>query len=327
MKEKIDVVTLGEAMLRLSPPDQRRLEHAPSLDVFVGGAELSVAIGAARLGLSSSWVSKLPRSPLGRLIANHARGLGVDVSRVIWTDDGRAGLYFLEFGAAPRPASVLYDRKGSAASTLRSGEVDWSFLKAARVFHVSGITPALSDSCREVTVEAVKAAKRFGCKVSFDVNYRSKLWGPAEAEAVCTPIAKMADILIASDAAIIWDVKGTPEEMIRSLKKRLGVPVVVTTERADDGTRRSKISSVAVSDRTYRSKHPHDVEVVDRLGMGDSFAAGFIFGYLDGGIQAALDYGDAMAAYKASVPGDANYATKEEIETLISSGANLRIQR
>jgi 2-dehydro-3-deoxygluconokinase len=163
--------------------------------------------------------------------------------------------------------------------------------------------------------------------VSFDVNYRSKLWSPREAEAICTPIAKMADILIASDAAIIWDVKGTPEEMIKSLKKRLSVPVVVTTQRADDGTRRSRISSLAVSDKVYKSKNPHDVEVVDRLGMGDSFAAGFIFGYLNGGIQSALDYGDAMAAYKASVPGDANYATKEEIDSLISSGANLRIQR
>jgi 2-dehydro-3-deoxygluconokinase len=327
MKEKTDVVTLGEAMIRLSPPGQKRLEQASGLDVFVGGAELSVAIGAARLGLRSSWVSRLPRNPLGRLIANHARAIGVDVSQVIWTDEGRTGLYFLEFGASPRPSSVLYDRKDSAASRLRSGEVDWSFLKAARLFHVSGITPALSDSAREATIEAVKAAKSFGCKVCFDVNYRSKLWSTREAEAACTPIAKMADILIASDASAIWEVDGKPEDVVRTLRKRFHIPVVVATCRVDDGTLRSKISSVAMSDRMYRSKHPHDVEVVDRLGMGDSFAAGFIFGYLGGGIQMALDYGDAMAAYKASIPGDANYATKDEIDRLVASGANLRIQR
>jgi 2-dehydro-3-deoxygluconokinase len=327
LKETTDVVTLGEAMVRLSPPGEMRLEQASDLEVFIGGAELSVAIGAARLGLRSSWVSKLPKNPLGRRIGNHARALGVDVSRVIWTDTGRAGLYFLEFGAAPRPSSVLYDRKDSAASTLRSGEVDWSFLKSVRLFHVSGITPALSDSCRDATMEAVRAARRFGCKVCFDVNYRAKLWSATEAEATCTPIAKMSDILVASDAAAIWDVKGTSEEILKVLKKRLQVPVVVTTERSDDGTRRSRISSVALSDTTYRSKHPYDVEIVDRLGMGDSFAAGFIFGYLKGSIQSALDYGDAMAAFKASVPGDANYATKEEVDGLISSGANLRIQR
>ena len=327
MKDSVDVVTLGEAMLRFSPPDQRRLEQTPSLDVFVGGAELSVAIGVTRLGMTSLWVSKLPNSPLGRLIGNHARGLGVDTSRVIWTEGGRTGLYFLEFGAAPRPPSVLYDRQDSAASTLRAGEVDWSFLKRARVFHVSGITPALSESCKDATVEAVRAAKKLGCKVSFDVNYRSKLWSPKEAEAACTPIAKMADVLFASDAAVVWDVNGTPEDTVRTIKKRFHVPVVVTTRREDDGTRRSRIGSVAIADKMYKSRFAHDVEVVDRLGMGDSFAAGFIYGYLNGGVQSALDYGDAMAAYKASLPGDANYATKQEIDSLISSGANLRIQR
>jgi 2-dehydro-3-deoxygluconokinase len=327
MRGEIDVVTLGEAMLRFSPPNGRRLEQATSFDVFPGGAELSVAIGLARLGLRSAWVTKLHNSPLGRIVANHARGLGVDTSKIVWTEDGRTGLYFLEFGGAPRPSSVLYDRKGSAASRLRAGEVDWRFLKEVKLLQVSGITPALSLSAREATLEAVKAAKRHGCKVCFDVNYRSKLWGPREAEAVCTPLAKMADILIASDAAVIWDIKAQPEEMIRALKKQLGVPLVVTTRRKDNGTMRSTISSVAVSDRQYESSRPYDVEVVDRLGTGDSFAAGFIFGYLSGGVQKGLDYGDAMAAYKVSTPGDSNYATRDEIERLMESGPNLRIQR
>lgn len=327
MTGEIDVATLGEAMLRFSPPGGRRLEQATSLDVFVGGAELSVAIGVSRLGLRAAWVTKLHESPLGRIIANHARGLGVDVSKVLWTEAGRTGLYFLEFGASPRPATVLYDRKGSAASKMAPGEVDWKFLKGVKLLQVSGITPALSKSAKDIVFEAFRAARRFGCKVCFDVNYRSKLWSPGEAEEVCTPLAKMSDVLIASDAAVIWGIDQEPEEMIRTLKKRLGVPIVVTTRRKDSGVMRSIISSLAVADREYVSNHPYEVEVVDRLGTGDSFAAGFIFGYLTEGVQMGLNYGDAMAAYKVSTPGDSNYATREEIDRLLASGPNLRIQR
>jgi 2-dehydro-3-deoxygluconokinase len=327
LADRFDVVTLGEAMIRLSPPNHQRLEQATSLDVVIGGAELSVAVGAARLGLTSSWVTKLPRNALGRRILNQAREQGVDVSRVVWTADGRAGLYFLEAGAAPRPSSVLYDRKNSAASKLAPGEIDWRFLKGVRVLHTTGITPALSESCREATVEAIRAAKKAGCKVCFDVNYRSKLWSPEEAEAVLTPIVKMVDILIASDAATIWGVEGEPEQVLREMKKRFGVPVVAMTVREDSGVLRTRLSSIAIADKRYRGKKVYDVEVVDRLGVGDSFAAGLIYGYLRGDVQTALDYGDAMAAYKTSIPGDVNYATKEEIDQLVESGENLRIQR
>jgi 2-dehydro-3-deoxygluconokinase len=327
LTDRFDVVTLGEAMIRLSPPNHQRLEQANSLDVVIGGAELSVAVGAARLGLSSSWVTKLPKNALGRRILNQAREQSVDVSRVVWTADGRAGLYFLEAGAAPRPSSVLYDRKNSAASKLAPGEVDWRFLKGVRVLHTTGITPALSESCREATVEAIEAARKAGCKVCFDVNYRSKLWSPKEAEAVLTPIVKMVDVLIASDAATIWGVEGEPEQVLRELKKRFGVPVVAMTVREDSGVLRTRLSSVAIADKRYKGTNVYDVEVVDRLGVGDSFAAGLIYGYLRGDMQAALDYGDAMAAYKTSIPGDVNYATKEEIDQLVESGENLRIQR
>jgi 2-dehydro-3-deoxygluconokinase len=327
LTDAFDVVTLGEAMIRLTPPNHQRLEQATSLDVVIGGAELSVAVGAARLGLTSSWVTKLPRNALGRRILNQAREQGVDVSRVVWTTDGRAGLYFLEAGAAPRPSSVLYDRKNSAASRLAPGDVDWQFLKGARVLHTTGITPALSESCREVTVGAIRAAKEAGCKVCFDVNYRSKLWSPKEAEAVLTPIVKMVDVLIASDAATIWGVVGEPEQVLRELKERFGVPVVAMTVREDSGVLRTRLSSLAIADRLYRGTKTYDVEVVDRLGVGDSFAAGLIYGYLRGDVQTALDYGDAMAAYKTSIPGDVNYATKEEIDQLVESGENLRIQR
>src|SRR3954447_23007644 len=147
-----DVITFGEAMIRLSPPDFRRLEQARSLDVQVGGAELNTAVALARLGRTSAWVSRLTNNPLGRLIANHAREAGVSTEHVLWTNDGRVGLYFLEFGAAPRASSVLYDRKNAAIASLKAGTVPWAkVFVGAKWFHVTGITPGLSASAAEVT--------------------------------------------------------------------------------------------------------------------------------------------------------------------------------
>src|SRR5262245_25898560 len=158
-----DVVTFGEAMVRLSPPSFRRLEQARSLDIQVGGAELNTAVGLARLGRSSAWVSRLTDNPLGRLIANHAREAGVSTEHVVWTKEDRVGVYFLEFGAAPRASSVLYDRKGSAIAAIKPGMVDWAkAFRGAKWFHVTGITPALSASAAEATKEALTAARVAG---------------------------------------------------------------------------------------------------------------------------------------------------------------------
>src|SRR5947207_6457867 len=153
-----EVVTFGEAMIRLSPPDFRRLEQTRSLDVQVGGAELNTAVGLARLGRSAAWVSRLTDNPLGRLIANHGREAGVSTEHVVWTAEDRVGIYFLEFGAAPRASSVLYDRKGAAIANIRPGMVPWSdVFRGVRWFHVTGITPALSQGAAEVTREALQA--------------------------------------------------------------------------------------------------------------------------------------------------------------------------
>src|SRR5947199_3398041 len=160
-----DVITFGEAMVRLSPPNFRRLEQTRSLDVQVGGAELNTAVGLARLGHQTAWVSRLTRNPLGRLIANRAREAGVGTEHVLWTDDDRVGVYFLEFGAAPRASSVLYDRKGAAIANIKPGMVDWrSAFTGARWFHVTGITPALSATAAETTREALQAARSAGVR-------------------------------------------------------------------------------------------------------------------------------------------------------------------
>src|SRR5438552_12158316 len=172
-----DVITFGEAMIRLSPPGFRRLEQARSLDLFVGGAELNTAVGLVRLGRTAAWISRLTRNSLGRLIANHARECGVGIEHISWTDEDRVGVYFVEFGAAPRASNVLYDRRDSAAAGLQPGMMDWPAIFAgARWFHVSGITPALGTAVAETTREALKAARQAGVTVSVDLNYRSKLW-------------------------------------------------------------------------------------------------------------------------------------------------------
>ena len=176
-----DVVTFGEAMVRLSPPHFQKLEQAQSFDVNPGGAELNVAVGATRLGLKSAWVSKLPKNGLGYLIRNRAQQFGVDCSHIVWSDKGRAGIYFVEFGSSPRASSVLYDRANSAISMVQPGEINWRKIFAgSKHFHMSGITPALSASATQVTAEALKAAKKAGCTVSYDLNYRKKLWTPAD---------------------------------------------------------------------------------------------------------------------------------------------------
>src|SRR6476619_1318765 len=177
-----DVITFGEAMVRLSPPNFSRLEQARSLDVQVGGAELNTAVGLARLGRKTAWVSRLTDNPLGRRIANHGREAGVCTDHVVWTDDDRVGLYFLEFGAAPRASSVLYDRKNSAIAGVRPGMVPWaSVLAGAKWFHVTGITPALGTGAAEATREAMQAARAAGLKTSIDLNHRVKLWSNADA--------------------------------------------------------------------------------------------------------------------------------------------------
>src|SRR5438094_4489271 len=155
-----DVITFGEAMVRLAPPNFRRLEQADSLDLQVGGAELNTAVGLARLGRSSAWVSRLTNNPLGRLIANRAREAGVSTEHIVWTEEDRVGVYFLEFGAAPRASSVLYDRKGAAIANVKPGTIPWAKVFAgSKWFHVTGITPALSLTAAETTREALQAAR------------------------------------------------------------------------------------------------------------------------------------------------------------------------
>jgi len=330
VERELDIVTLGETMIRLSPPSFERLEQATSLDMRVGGAELNVAVGGARLGLRTAWVSKLPDNPLGRLVANKAREQGVDVSRVAWTKGERVGIYFVEFGAQPRASSVLYDRADSAISRMKPGDFEWASIFAkARLFHVSGITPALSASCAEATLEAAEAAKAAGCLVSVDVNYRGKLWTEAEAKRVMTALMEHTDILITTeeDTNRVFGIEGTDYKAVaRQLRDAFRLRAVAITLREAISVWRNRWSAFALAEEEVYEAPTYEVEVVDRLGAGDSFTAGFLWGYLQGDVGKGVAYGTAFSALKHSIPGDFHWGTLAEAEALMKGGG-LRIQR
>ncbi len=318
-----DIVTFGEAMVRMSPPDFKRLEQTTTLDLHIGGAELNVAVGASRLGLKCAWVSKLPVNPLGRMIANKARELGVDVSQVIWQNGGRAGLYFLEFGATPRPTSVLYDRANSSFSTIEPGELDWeTILKNTKCLHLTGITPAVSESAAEAAMEAIKAAKTYRCKVSLDLNYRAKLWSPQEASKTLLAMMEYVDRLITTrgDTRTILGIDTETDEALAAiLLDRYPFEVVAVSYRKGDTVWRCLWSALAQTRNKTFSTRTYTIDIVDQVGRGDSFAAGFLYGYISAGdVQKGLEYGVALAALKHSIPGDFNWSTKEEVEALLA---------
>jgi 2-dehydro-3-deoxygluconokinase len=325
-----DVITFGEAMIRLSPPNFRRLEQARSLDVQVGGAELNTAVALARLGRRSAWVSRLTDNPLGRVLANHAREAGVATEHVVWTPEDRVGLYFLEFGAAPRASSVLYDRKGSAIANVRPGMIDWpAVLAGSRWFHVTGITPALGAGAAEVTGEALRAARAAGARTSIDLNYRAKLWTTAEAGRWMTEFMAHCDVLITTEEDVerVFRITGKDyEDVAAQLARRFPLQVVAITLRENPLVWKNTWTAIAYQGGTVYRTRLHEVEIVDRLGAGDSFAAGLIHGLLDGDVQKGVDYGVAASALKHSIPGDFAWVTREEVEALLK-GPGLRISR
>lgn len=325
-----DLITFGEAMLRLTPPHFLRLEQASSLEIHVGGAELNVAVAAQRLGLAASFVTRLTRNPLGRLIVNKIREQGVDTSHILWTTDDRVGLYFAEFGASPRPSAVLYDRQGSAMATIRPGEVDWdNVFRTGKIFHTTGITPALSATAQQVTQEAVTKAKAAGLLVSIDLNYRANLWPPDKARHVMTGLLEQADILITTeeDSERVFGIQETSYERVAErLATQFDLAVVAITLRQTPSVWRNQWSAIVFARGEVSYGPEYDVEIVDRVGAGDAFAGGFLTGYLWDGPALGVRYGVALSALKQTNPGDFVWSTREEVERLLK-GANLRIAR
>jgi len=325
-----DVVTFGEAMIRLSPPNFLRFEQTQSLDMRVGGAELNTAFGLSRLGHSSAWVSRLTSNPLGKFIQNKAREGGVSTEHIVWTNDDRVGLYFLEFGAAPRASSVIYDRKNAAIASITPGTVPWAKVFAgAKWFHTTGITPGLSASAAEVTKEALAAAKAAGLQTSVDLNYRVKLWTPEQAGKCMSELMAHTDVLITTEEDIerVFGIKGKSyEESAELTAKKFNLKTIAITLRENPLVWKNSWTAMAFQNGTILRTKTYEVEIVDRLGAGDSFAAGFIHGSLTGDLQKAVDFGVATSALKHSIPGDFAWVTRDEVEAMLK-GSGLRISR
>jgi len=327
-----DLVTFGETMIRLSPPDNLRIEQAVSLDMRVGGSELNAAVAAARLGLDVAYVTRLTRNPLGRMIQNKAREHGIDTSNIVWTDNDRVGTYYVEFGASPRPNSVLYDRADSAIARMQPGEANWkNALRDVRLFYTSGITPALSANSALATFEAIQVARDMGVTICVDLNYRARLWSQEEARKDMTRIAEQTDILFATEEDT-YRVFGIQEDSYEDVARRLAqtfkLRIVAITLRENTSVWRNKWTAIAydaVSDTIHKAP-TFDIEVVDRVGSGDSFVGGFLAGYLEAGPELGVQLGVGLSALKQTLPGDLCWANRSEVDRILSGGG-LRIIR
>ena len=295
---RVQLVTLGEAMLRLSVRRGDRLEDAPAFDVHVAGAEANVAFAAARIGLRSAWVSALPANPLGHRVAATLAAAGVDTSLVHWVEGGRLGLYFVEMGAAPRPIGVVYDRAGSAIAQATPELFDWEAIADTEFMHLSGITLGLSASCSDIAVRAMQEARRRGAMVTFDVNYRQRLWTSGAAATAVRSIAPLVDVVIctAEDARDLFGAGGEPETALTTLRADLAVDTAVLTL--------GSAGAIASLGSETARRPGYVVETVDRVGAGDAFVAGLIWGLRDGSIELGLERGLAMSALKMTLHGD-----------------------
>lgn len=327
--KKYDVITMGEILVRLAALPTARICDSGAFTAYVGGAELNVASGTARMGLRTGMISCLPDHDVGKKAVREVRRMGVD-DRLISYDSGkdaRLGLYYYETGAAPRKQKVVYDRSGSSFYQLDLDRLPQSVYADTRLFHISGITLALSQM-RETAIEAIKRFKAGGALISFDVNYRANLWDEQTAFQVLNKILPLVDILFISEETSrrMFGKTGTSEEIMRSFCSEYGIRIVAATARkVVSGEEHGWDSTVysASSDRFFNGEPFSCVSVVDRIGSGDAFVAGALYGLLDkGSEQDMVRYGNAMAVLKCTIPGDLPDMDKDEVENVISGHEN-----
>jgi 2-dehydro-3-deoxygluconokinase len=307
---RFDVTTIGEGQLRYSVPAGRRLEEVDRLDVHACGTEANVVGLLSRLGWHCGWLSSLPASPLGRRIANHLKVSGIDLSSVVWADDGRVATYYVEYAHPPRSTQVYYDRADTCFTRLSAGQIDWDYLTDTRIIHLSGLTVPLSPSLPEIVTEAIRQAKSRGVQVSFDVNYRRRIWSPEQARKILMPIIEEVDILFCgrTDASIVFGVEGEPEEIAQRLGELSRAQHIITSLSAD---------GLIGWDRDQLLQQPAcKVQVIDRIGAGDAMVAGMLHGLLQGDFAGGLRYGAVTAGLALSQYGDQVVTTREEVEEL-----------
>ena len=340
------VVTFGEIMLRLSTPGFTRFVQAPQFDATYGGGESNVAVSLAQYGLDSDFVSKVPAHEIGQAAVNHLRGYGVGTDHIVRGGD-RLGIYFLETGASQRPSKVIYDRADAAVTTLAPEEVDWAeVLDGAAWFHWTGITPALGETPRRTLAAALGAAKSAGVTVSCDLNFRAKLWTTDQAQATMRPLMDFVDVCIANEEdaerslgfeAGTTDVEAGDldgegyRQLCRALKAEYGFDAVAVTLRESLSASVNGWSAMLHDDRDcaepQRSQR-YEITLVDRVGGGDSFAGGLIYGLLTrSDTRDALEFAVAASCLKQTIPGDVNLVSASEAEKLAGGSGSGRVER
>jgi 2-dehydro-3-deoxygluconokinase len=311
-----DLVSIGEVLLRLSIPSPARFETGRQLDVQIGGAEANVVAACARLGLRAAWISALPDNPWGERVRGELAGHGVDCAYVRLIPDARMGVYFLEYGVAPRPIRVLYDRRESAFSRLTAHTIDWEPVRRARLVHLSGITPALGDNARRIAERALREA----ATVSFDVNYRAALWSPEAARAFAERAMPQARYVFVgqAEAETVFKLSGSPQAIVEAMS-RLAPKATVILLQGQEG------STVLDGGRMWHPSRRHAVQVVDPIGAGDAYVAGFLWATLqERPLQEVVDTAAAVAALKCSTWGDIALVSPRDVEDVLAGGPDVR---
>jgi 2-dehydro-3-deoxygluconokinase len=323
------VVCFGELLLRLSPPGAERLFQSPTLRTWFGGSEANVAMGLAHLGSGAAYVTRLPASPVGDAALAAVRAEGVDVTGVLRGGE-RMGIYFVESGAGIRPLRVVYDRAGSAFSRLDPAELDWpALLRGADWLHLSGITPALDEGPARAALDAADAARALGVRVSVDLNYRPALWAGRDPRAVLPALARVCDLLVANPvaAAAMLGVEaeaGRDAAALRRAAERIagehGCGAVALTFRDVISASEHGWSAALLDGGAFHLSRHWRVEVVDRVGGGDSFAAALLHARMQGmAPAAAVEFAAAAGALKLTIPGDFNRVAPAEVEAALAA--------
>ena len=337
------VITFGEIMLRLAPEGYYRFLQATSFGATYGGGEANVAISLASFGVDTVFVTKLPKHELGQAAVNTLRQFGIDTSKIARGGE-RLGIYFLEKGASQRASKVIYDRAASAIAKASAADFDWNAIfDDACWFHFTGITPALGDNVAEITLEALKAAKARGLTVSCDLNYRKNLWSKEKANEVMSRLVPNVDLCIANeeDAADVFGIsaKNTDitsasinhegyKEVAKTLADRFGFRKVAITLRESISASDNNWAAMIYDGKEYLFSKKYPVHIVDRVGGGDSFGAGLIYGELQAwALQETLEFAVAASCLKHSVEGDYNLVSVDEVKKLAKGDASGRVQR
>jgi 2-dehydro-3-deoxygluconokinase len=337
------VVTLGEIMMRLSTPDFKRFVQSDSFDVTYGGGEANVAAALCNYGLNGTFVSKVPNNPLGQSAINHLRRYGVD-TQFMARGGNRLGIYFLETGASMRASQVVYDRADASIADVDASEFDFDkIFEGADWFHTTGITPALSDKAAALTEAALKAAKARGITTSIDLNYRKKLWSKEKAREVMTRLCQYVDVCIGNeedaDTTLGFTSKGTDvtkgelnldgyKDVFQQMKAKFGFKYIASTLRESHSASDNGWSALVYDGTDFYHTKSYEVRIVDRVGSGDSFASGFIYGLVTGmNMSDAAEFGVAASAIKHTIPGDLNHATVAEVKDLVGGDGSGRVQR